>query len=96
MLAKLAGPRKLDSHQADKVQPQTLVLFRKHALIFSSWLLEHGHTPQGIEAWDDLLVEFKNDPGAFNGKPITKSQFTYVVAAVEFFSSISRRAPLVS
>ena len=82
----MSGPRKLDSTSLEKVKPQTLATYRAAALKFVNWLEENGYVPDGPEQWGDLLVEYKNDA------QLTKCNFEYVVAAVEFvFPRLRRR-----
>ena len=72
-------PRRLDPHQALKVQPLTLKRYRSAALTFVQWCDEHGYRPAAHTDWDDLLVEFKNDAA------LRKAAFELLVASVEFF-----------
>ena len=82
----MSGPRKLDSTSIEKVKPHTLTAYRAAAAKFVTYLDEHGFVPNGPEEWDDLLVEYKNDA------QLTKCNFEYVVAAVEFvFPRLRRR-----
>ena len=79
MIGAVAGPRRLDCHQAQRVQGQTLARYRAAALPFSTWLLSTGIFPVGAEDWDDLLVEYKNE---FD---LSQASFAQLVSSVEFF-----------
>ncbi|CAK0903818.1 unnamed protein product, partial [Prorocentrum cordatum] len=77
--------RKLDSTSVEKVKPHTLAAYRAAAMKFVTYLDERGFVPDGPEQWDDLLVEYKND------MQMTKCNFEYAVAAVEFVFPRLRR-----
>ena len=64
--------------------PTTLALYKASAARFTIWATQHRCAPSSAEEWDDLLIEFKNDPEiAETG--LSRAQFSYLVAAVEFF-----------
>eukprot|EP00959_Pyramimonas_sp_CCMP1952_P216122 4520439-Pyramimonas_sp.AAC.1 len=81
----MSGPRKLDSTSVEKVKPHTMAACLAAALKFATYLGENGLVPDGPEQWDDLLVECKND------MQMTKCNFEYAVAAVEFLFPRLRR-----
>ena len=85
MLSKLCGPRRLDQQQLHKVQPNTLSRYRDAAAKFSDWLLQEDYIPHNSDAWDDLLVEYKNAWRSSEGKQMSKANFTMTVASVEWF-----------
>ena len=72
------GPRRLDEHQVQQVQPATLERYRRAARSFLAWLDMHGLVASSAEEWDDLLVEFKVDTCP------TRSAFLQLVAAIEW------------
>ena len=77
------GPRGstfLDLDQAAKISPATLAEYRKAARAFSFYCSQVGRVSAvGVDDWDDLLVEHKN------ASRLSKTQFTYLLAAVRFF-----------
>lgn len=74
------GPRGLDSHVALKVSHVTLCRYQAAAKLVCEWCDQVGLVPNDVEEWDDLLIEFKN-----SWPDISKSKFTTLVAAVEFY-----------
>ena len=74
----VSGPRRVDPHQLAKDQESTLDRYRRSFRHFVAWLVERGFVPHGPEAWDDLLVEWKNDT-----RP-SKANFEAAVAAAQF------------
>ena len=74
-----AGPLRLDPDQAAKVLPSTLALYKKAGKRFAAWLDREGFSPSSAEAFDDLLVEWKNS------ETVGKSELEQTVACVEFF-----------
>ena len=77
--ASASGPRYLDEDYAEKVSEKTLERYKAYAREFSSWLTENSLQPNGVAEWDDLLVEWKNDPG----KRLTKAAMASVFGALE-------------
>ena len=75
----LSGPRRLDVHQAAKVQPKTLHEYRRAALPFVNFLRRRGYAPTTAWEWDDLVVEWKN------AEVVSRYNFSNCVAAIEFF-----------
>ena len=73
------GPRRLDPHQARKVQEKTLHLYRRAAQPFASWLLQCSLAPVAPDEWDDCLVEFKNEAD------LSQAKFAQLVSSVELF-----------
>ena len=73
------GPRRLDPHQARKVQEKTLNLYRLAAQPFAEWLLQCSLAPVAPEEWDDCLVEFKNEAD------LSQAKFTQLVSSIELF-----------
>jgi integrase len=71
--------RRLDPHFEKRVKPKTLEIYQKHLREFTTWVGENELSPDGAEAWDEALVEFKN--AAF----LSRSKFGMTIAAVEFF-----------
>ena len=86
MIGAVAGPRRLDCHQAQRVQGQTLARYRAAALPFSTWLLSTGTFPVGAEDWDDLLVEYKNE---FD---LSQASFAQLVSSIDS-SSVASKGP---
>ena len=78
---KLTGPRFLETHAAVKVQESTLKRYRDVSEVFSAWALSNSYFPNTAGEWDDLLVEFLHE----QGETYTRSKFSTLVAAVEFF-----------
>ena len=72
-------PLALDSTVKLKVGDSSLKLYRKCALQFSTWLLEHALHPSTPGEWDDLLVEWKQAVAP------SKSDFSNTLAALEYF-----------
>ena len=79
MASRERFPLRLDPHQAQKIQPNTLSRYRSAALQFVHWCNRCSYRPGIAEDWDDLLVEFEND------EQIKKANFELLVAAVEFY-----------
>lgn len=79
LLRPRPGPRRLDEHQAKRVQDKTLSRYRAAARPFADWLVDQGLAPAGADDWDDCLVEFKNEHA------LSYAAFAQLVSAVEFF-----------
>ena len=73
------GPRRLDRHQAQRVQERTLERYRLAARPFTEWLFSVALFPSSAEDWDDALVEYKNEAD------LSQSVFAQLVSAVELF-----------
>ena len=73
------GPRRLDVHQAAKVQDKTLKVYQRAVLPFVQFLRRRGYSPASAEEYDDLLVEWKN------AETVRRSDFCTALAAVEFY-----------
>jgi len=74
------GPRSVDAIQEERVTERTRETYRVHAARFTRWALEMELHPATAEDWDDLLVEYKH-----SHEKLTRSEFAYTTAAVEFF-----------
>jgi integrase len=80
MISKLCCVRrKADVHFDQRVKPKTLEVYKKHLHEFTQWLESLEISPTGAEAWDDALVDFKNDAC------LSRSKLSTTIAAVEFF-----------
>ena len=77
-LGSNTGPRALDPHVCLRISSETLAAYRLAASRFCAWCDLHNFNPIHAEEWDDLLIDYKNSAR------LTKSQFAYVIAAVEF------------
>ena len=75
------GPRRLDPHQAARVQPSTHDRYRASLRPFIDWLERHKFGPQLACEFDDLIVEYKNDPNKPN--QLRKAEMESLVAALE-------------
>ena len=75
------GPRRLDAHQAAKITALSLDRYRAAGRPFVLCIQRYHMDPVTAEEWDDLLVEWKNDPR----EGVTKARFEQTVASVEFF-----------
>ena len=54
------------------------------------WCSNKGFTPSSAAQWDDLLVEWKNDPEEL----VTKARFETLISALEFvFPRLRKNLP---
>ena len=77
MASRERFPLRLDPHQAQKIQPNTLSRYRSAALQSVLRYNRFSYRPGIAEDWDDLLVEFKNV------EQIKKTYFELLVAVVD-------------
>ena len=75
----LSGPRVPDDpHLEGRVQPSTLLTYRRRAAEFYEWCLAEGASPWTPDEWGDTLMDYKATSA------LLKSHFTSLIAAVEF------------
>ena len=75
------GPRRLDPHQAARVKPSTRDRYMAVLRPFIDWLERYKFVPQLACEFDDLIVEYKNDPTKPN--QLRKAEMESLVAALE-------------
>ena len=85
-----SGPLRIDVHQQHRVRNLTATLYQAAGDRFVQWCLQHNLWPTRADEWDDLLVEFKNDPET----ALTRHDFTHAVTAVKiFFPQFRKQLP---
>ena len=72
------GPRRLDTHQRQRVKPSTILRYRRAAASFVDFLDTNHYQPQDAEEFDDVMVEYKNR------SLCSKADFEATVSSVEF------------
>ena len=72
-----AGPLRPDPLTLARRDPRTIDQYQRHIRLFLEWCEHHGVRADEPEELDDLCVEYKNMEG------LTKSQFLYLLAAVQ-------------
>ena len=77
----MAGPLRIDPRQEQRVREITLSRYKEVSLRFTQWCGALRVYPSTAEEWDDLMVEFKNDPDIC----LSRSDFAYLNAAVAFY-----------
>jgi integrase len=68
----------LDDLQTSKIQPASLLAYRRQVALYLQWLKLHQFSPQGASEHDDLLVEFRR------ASQPSRSGFINLVAGIEF------------
>ena len=77
----LTGPLRIDPHRAGKLAPSSVLSYKSAGKEFIAWLRLYRYEPVTGEEWDDLVVEYKNDPEVV----LAKGKFANLIASVEFF-----------
>ena len=77
----MAGPLLIDPHQEQRVREITWSRYKDVSLRSIQWCGSLRIYPYTVEEWDDLVVNFKNDPDVGLSRP----DFAYLNAAVAFY-----------
>ena len=89
-LSKLCCTRRFDPDLERRVKPATLSIYKKALAKLFLFLDECHLRPEGAESWDEALICYKQS------RAISRGNFTFAVAAVEFFFPRFKRQMIVS